>query len=316
MDTASTLLVVDDDRVTRMMLSLTLKQHGYDVQEADSGSRCLEIAMSREVDIVLLDAMLPDITGFQCCSMLHAHLQDRCPPILMVTGLEDETSVNLAFDVKAIDYVTKPINFAVLRHRIQRVLHERQLMQELEAANRKLRQMAQTDSLTQLANRGYFEQVLHLEWERLSRDQKPMGILLCDLDYFKQYNDTYGHLEGDRCLKDIAVILQTAVLRPSDLVARYGGEEFVVLLPQTSEPGIEVVAARIRYRLAKQAIPHKGSEVAQIVTCSLGGVLAIPQQDMSPDRLIAEADKALYEAKAKGRDQLVLRSVELQSELS
>lgn len=311
METASTLLVVDDDLVTRMMLTLTLKQHGYEVQEAESGSKCLEIVMNTTVDIVLLDAMLPDINGFQCCSMLHEHLQERCPPILMVTGLEDETSVNRAFEVNAIDYVTKPINFAVLRHRIQRVLRERQLMQDLEAVNRRLTQMAQTDSLTQLANRGFFEQALKEAWQQSTQKKQPIGILLCDLDYFKQYNDTYGHLEGDRCLKEIAVILQTAVLHPNDLVARYGGEEFVILLPDTDEPGIEVVAARIRYCLAERALPHRGSKVSEIVTCSLGGVLTTPRPGTNPEVLIAAADKALYEAKANGRDRLVLRSLRI-----
>lgn len=309
MESASKLLVVDDDRVTRKMLSLTLRQQGYDVQEAESGSKCLEIAMTASVDIVLLDAMLPDITGFQCCSMLHEHLKERCPPILMVTGLEDETSVNRAFQVKAIDYVTKPVNIAVLRHRVERVLRERRLMQDLEAANQKLTRMAQTDSLTKLANRGHFEAMLREKWSKLSQDQRPLGILLCDLDYFKQYNDTYGHLEGDRCLQEIAVILQTSVLRPSDLVARYGGEEFIILLPNTDKPGVEVVGARIRYCLAERALPHRGSEVSEVVTCSLGGALVIPRPEITPEHLIDEADKALYDAKAGGRDCIVLRSV-------
>lgn len=305
------ILVVDDDVDTRDYLCLSLAGQNFETLEAHTGQSCLSIAMNEAVDIVLLDAMLPDIDGFQCCEILHDRLQDNCPPVLIITGLSDETSVNRAFAAQATDFITKPVNLSVLYHRIRRVLRERQLLRELASTNSKLQQISRTDELTQLANRRYFMAMLEKEWRRLARERKLLSLLLCDLDSFKQFNDTYGHLEGDRCLQIFADVLQSCVERSTDIVARYGGEEFILLLPNTSLEGLEVIDQKIREGLSECAIPHRNSPVANYMTFSSGGVTTLPCPMVQPQQLIADADQALYEAKAKGRNCSIIKYCEL-----
>lgn len=305
MVTLPQVLVIDDDQDTRNLLAFALEQQNFDVITAATGVEGIATVMDKTVSVVLLDALLPDINGFECCQIMHQQLQQDCPPVLMITGLSDESSVNQAFNAKATDFITKPINLSVLCHRIKRVLRERQLFHELASTNRRLQQISHTDDLTNLANRRFFQAMLDQEWRRLTREQGPLGLLLCDLDSFKQFNDTYGHLEGDRCLQTFAEILQSCTERPADLVARYGGEEFVLLLPNISMDGVAALDHKIRKRLRACAIPHRNSAVDQIVTYSAGGVTLLPTATTRSDSLVDQADKALYRAKAAGRDRLV-----------
>lgn len=172
----------------------------------------------------------------------------------------------------------------------------------LEEANDRLHSLATLDGLTQVANRRQFDQCLDREWHRLSRDGESLSLILCDIDYFKFYNDTYGHLAGDRCLQKVAKALQQAVQRPADLLARYGGEEFAVILPNTKESGAIKVAENIRDRVNRLHLSHAGSQVSPWVTLSLGIATTIPTPDESPAELISKADRALYQAKQNGRD--------------
>jgi diguanylate cyclase (GGDEF)-like protein len=305
------ILVVDDEADTRGMLCVSLESEEFDILEAKTGFSCISTVMSEAVDIILLDAMLPDIDGFKCCEILHERLQENCPPVLIITGLSDEESVNRAFEAQATDFITKPVNLSVLHHRIKRVLRERQLFRELEKTNSKLQQISRTDELTQLSNRRYFMAALNREWRRLSRERKPLSLLLCDLDSFKQFNDTYGHLEGDRCLQLFSQILRSCVERSTDVVARYGGEEFILLLPNTSLEGLEAIDGKIRAALKECAIPHRNSPVDEYMTFSAGGTTTVPFPTADANKLIADADQALYEAKARGRNCAVLRYHEL-----
>jgi diguanylate cyclase (GGDEF)-like protein len=173
---------------------------------------------------------------------------------------------------------------------------------QLQQANQQLQRMATLDGLTQIANRRYFDQQLQQEWQRLLRNQKPLALILFDVDYFKRYNDYYGHQAGDACLIQIAQVATLALNRSTDLVARYGGEEFGVILPETTLQGAVVVAQRIQTRLRELALPHAQSEVSDIVSLSLGIADLIPESISSPEQLIMLADKALYQAKQQGRD--------------
>ncbi|MCC5606198.1 diguanylate cyclase [Nostoc sp. CHAB 5834] len=174
--------------------------------------------------------------------------------------------------------------------------------QKAEDANQKLEKLVNLDGLTQVANRRCFDGRLQAEWKRLAREQQPLSLILLDVDKFKSYNDYYGHLGGDDCLIRIAQTVQQTVYRPADLVARYGGEEFSVLLPNTDLAGSIKVAQNIQQAIHDQGIPHAQSDVKDIVTLSLGITCVIPTYDIKPDTLIASADKALYNAKQKGRD--------------
>ena len=181
-----------------------------------------------------------------------------------------------------------------------------ELHEQLELANQQLHHLANTDCLTQLANRRHFDHCIHEEWKRLKREKLPLSLILCDIDYFKKYNDFYGHPEGDVCLQRVAQAISSSVKRPVDLVARYGGEEFAVLLPNTDLPGVIQVAKRIQQTVAALKIPHLQSDFNQYVTLSLGITSLIPSLDVTPDQFIKRADQALYEAKAKGRNQYAI----------
>jgi diguanylate cyclase (GGDEF)-like protein len=181
-------------------------------------------------------------------------------------------------------------------------IQQSSLFEQLEAANQELQRLASIDGLTQLANRRRFDEYLFDEWRRLAREQRPLSLILCDIDYFKLYNDTYGHLAGDFCLQQVAGVLRQSVRRPPDLVARYGGEEFAMILPNTDARGAAFVAETVRQRVRGLRIPHVQSPVSDYVTLSLGVASTIPRLDSSAQRLIAVADEALYRAKAEGRD--------------
>jgi diguanylate cyclase (GGDEF)-like protein/PAS domain S-box-containing protein len=182
------------------------------------------------------------------------------------------------------------------------------LHRHLTQANEKLKRFAYLDGLTQVANRRRFEQYLHHEWRRLMREQTPLALIMADIDYFKAYNDIYGHQAGDECLRRVAGTLRSAIQRPADMVARYGGEEFAVVLPNTNLAGAETVAEKIRLMVRKQKIPHEGSPVSQIITLSLGVAAFCPHPLKAPDDLIQSADDALYRAKGEGRDRVVSSS--------
>jgi two-component system, cell cycle response regulator len=185
-------------------------------------------------------------------------------------------------------------------------IRQSQLCCRLQTANQKLQKLAILDGLTGIANRRYFDLVLDKEWQRLAREQQPLSLILCDIDYFKAYNDTYGHQEGDRCLQKVAQVLQQSTRRPADLVARYGGEEFALILPHTSAPGALFLAHTIVRQLTQTALPHCQSQVSNVVTLSIGIATKIPHSKQASSTIIETADNLLYKAKKAGRNQLAL----------
>ncbi|MTJ09836.1 diguanylate cyclase domain-containing protein [Anabaena sp. UHCC 0204] len=182
-------------------------------------------------------------------------------------------------------------------------IQQSQLYQKLDTAYQELQYLAHTDSLTQLANRRQFDQYITQEWWRLKREQKYLSLIMCDIDYFKPYNDCYGHPSGDVCLQKVAKILSEGIKRPADLVARYGGEEFAVILPDTNLEGAINVAQQIQQAITSFKIPHIQSPIEQYITLSMGVTSVIPNDNITSDDLITAADKALYTAKSNGRNQ-------------
>lgn len=300
------ILIAEDDRMTRAMISHILANDGYRVIEAEDGKACLAAYHKETPNLVLLDAMMPGINGFDCCGQIMKLPESAYTPILMITGLEDQTSVDWAFDVGASDYITKPIHWPVLRQRVRIQLERTQLYKQLEEANQKLTHLASIDELTQLPNRRVFSETLHREWRRMAREQSSLSLILADIDCFKAYNDTYGHLFGDNCLFQVASAISECVKRPADIPARYGGEEFAVILPNTPLAGAMHVAEEIRQSVHTLAIPHKNSLSSPHVTLSLGVASVIPDLQVmgSETLLILAADKALYQAKTEGRDRV------------
>ena len=185
-------------------------------------------------------------------------------------------------------------------------IQQSELCCQLQVANQKLQQLAILDGLTGVANRRYFDLVLDNEWQRLTREKQPLSLILCDIDHFKAYNDNYGHPQGDRCLQKVAKVLQKAIRRPADLVARYGGEEFAVILPNTNSQGALFVAKNISELLAKKQLPHCKSDISDCITCSIGVATQIPSLIHKAKVILESADRALYQAKKQGRNQIVL----------
>ena len=183
-------------------------------------------------------------------------------------------------------------------------IKQAELYQQLQAANLKLERLATLDELTQLANRRRFDQYLEMEWRRQAREQTPLSLILCDIDSFKSYNDTYGHPGGDECLRQVAGAIGDAINRPADLVARYGGEEFALILPNTAIQGAVMVAEHVQLKIAALQLPHAGSQVSQYVTVSLGVASMVPTSELVASILIAASDQALYQAKRLGRDRI------------
>jgi diguanylate cyclase (GGDEF)-like protein len=310
------ILIVDNEPFVRMQLRLSLEQEGYKIVEAEDGREALTVFKQQQPDIVLLDALMPGMDGFECCTQLQLLPNGQTTPVLMITGLDDQESVDQAFDVGAVDYVTKPVHWAVLRQRVKRLIQQSQLQQQqdqlqqqLEVANRDLQRLASTDGLTQVANRRCFDESLDQEHRRMMRSQfcgpgadpVSLSLILCDIDHFKLYNDTYGHQAGDLCLQQVAQTLSGVVNRPMDLVARYGGEEFVILLPETDEIGAVHVAEQICAQVRSLAIPHLRS-LQKYVTISAGVATVNPCMESQMAKLVTIADQALYQAKQEGRD--------------
>ncbi|MDZ8070939.1 MAG: PleD family two-component system response regulator [Nostoc sp. DedQUE08] len=304
-ESQSLVLIVDDEPFIRMILRHFLEREGYQIVEAQNGIEAINLFNQLHPDIVLLDAIMPDMDGFECCTQLELLDCNKHTPVLMITGLEDQESVDRAFAVGAMDFVTKPIHWPVLRQRVKRLIQQSQLQQKLETMNLELQRLVTIDGLTQVANRRRFEEYFSQEWQRLKREQRPLSLILCDVDFFKLYNDTYGHRVGDRCLQKIAQAIKDIIKRPGDLVARYGGEEFAVILPNTDTKGAIHVADQICHAVRALAIPHQNSQVSSHVTISVGFTTEIPQPDSDLEEMIAAADRALYQAKAAGRDRFV-----------
>ena len=299
------ILIAEDDRAIRNNIAQLLESEGYQVIETSNGEECLAAYQNMTPNLVLLDAMMPKMNGFDCCKKLKLLPGSAYTPILMITGLDDETSVNWAFDSGASDFITKPIRWTVLRQRVRVHLENNQLYQQLAKANKKLTQLASVDDLTKLANQRVFLKQLQAEWQRRETKRVNLSLILADVDHFKHYNETYGYLQGDQYLIQVANTIKQCLKHQTGLAARYGGEKFAVLLPQTTLESATKVAEEIRLSVKALSIPHQSTALSEPITISLGVTCADPSiQLIDPYILFQSADKALYQAKAKGRDQV------------
>jgi len=317
-----TILIVDDNPVNLRLAVDYLEARDFNVLVAQDGESGLQRAKYANPQIILLDVILPGTNGFEICRQLKSDAQTQNIPVIFMTALSDTEDKVKGFEVGAVDYVTKPIQQEELLARITTHLRVQALTQQLQKQNELLQQQAlklqaaskkaeaacgelqrlvNLDGLTEVANRRRFDQYLNGEW-RLAREKAPLCLILCDIDYFKNYNDFYGHQAGDVCLKQIAQALTQIAKRPADLVARYGGEEFAVILPNTSVEGAVQVAKLIRSAIEQLKIPHAKSHVSNVVTASLGISSQVPQSQGHVEALITAADRALYAAKKQGRN--------------
>ncbi|WP_019590681.1 diguanylate cyclase [Thioalkalivibrio sp. ALE20] len=290
------ILVVDDEPANIELLAGIFEDE-HEVLFATNGHKALDLAASARPDVILLDVMMPGTDGFQVCEWLKSERATASIPVIFITGVGDTEGEARGLELGAVDYVNKPINPPVVKLRVQHQI-------ELKRARDQLTRMAVTDGLTGLANRRQFEETLEGENARLARSGGELSIILLDIDYFKPFNDTLGHVRGDDCLREVARVLDASVSRSADLAARYGGEEFACILPDTALAEAVTVAERVRVAITELAIPHPASEVADRVTASLGVASLQCQPRRSALRVVARADEQLYRAKAEGRNRV------------
>lgn len=290
----SSILIVDDDIHLIRMMSQILKDFGR-VLFATSGEKALEIAKEQKPDLILLDVEMTPMDGYEVCRRLKQdEACSNCAIIFMTANVGMDVEI-ACLDAGAVDFIAKPLNPPVVQARVRTHLR----LQHNSAA---LESLAQHDAMTGLYNRGYFNQAIESEYRRLQRHQLPLGIALVDIDYFKNYNDSYGHLAGDATLTAVAQALELATKRPGELVARYGGEEFVVLLPQVDKTVLLQYGLMLCETVRALQIPHAASTCSHHITISVGLSLAIPSHDSSPGALLEQTDRALYQAKKNGRN--------------
>lgn len=316
------ILIVDDAREIRMLLETYLEKAGHDnINFAASGEELFAIIddynlNEGELDLILLDIVLPDGNGVEICRKLKMEPCFKDIPIIMVTGRDDDSTLEEAFAAGAMDYIKKPISRVELLARVSSALKVRKEIKErnarekelqettrkLKEANKELEKMASLDGLTGLANRRLFDDLLEKEWKRARREGHQLGLIMVDIDHFKYYNDAYGHQAGDECLKKVAGKMSELLYRPGDTAARYGGEEFAAILPEADREGVGEVAERIRQGIKDLELEHKDSPVSSYVTVSLGAAYTESCQEAAAENLVEAADQALYSAKEDGRD--------------
>lgn len=288
-------LVIDDQPTNIQLLYALLSEH-YDVQMATSGEAAMQLVHESPPDLVLLDIQMPGVSGVEVCARLKASSLTADIPIIFVTAQSTPDEEARCFKIGAVDFVAKPFNPEVVQARI--ATHVR-LKQQTDL----LRSLSRTDGLTGLTNRRHFDTSLDAEWRRCRRNGSPLAAIMIDVDYFKAYNDHYGHQQGDACLRQVAQELAKHLDRSHDVLARYGGEEFVCLLPECDGAGALSKAEAMRSAVEALSLAHERA-AAGCVTISAGIHGLMPTDALAPASLVELADQRLYEAKTLGRNRV------------
>ena len=312
------ILIAEDDEGINSMVSLTLRMQGYDVLQARDGAQTLEMASTQIPDLILMDVMMPQLSGYDVARALHEHPETESIPIIFVTA-KQELEDRLQGLTMAVDYVCKPFVMPELLARIAAALRTRQLHDELKVSNEKLARLAITDELTGLCNRRGFLKQLEEELWRARRFRYSLAILMFDLDHFKGVNDTWGHAQGDKVLQEFAGILSRSSRR-IDTVGRFGGEEFTALLPATNAEGAFTVAEKIRIatqELEINMVANKPANLDHLKVTVSGGAAILGEIDDAEEEtthlahtLVQIADRCLYRAKDAGRNCIVVETID------
>jgi len=292
-----TILIADDEKMNVEILG-TILSPIYNLLISRNGTRALELAKENSPDLILLDVLMPDMTGFEVIRALKVSDITSKIPVIFITGLTSAEDEEKGFLLGAVDYITKPFKKAIVKARVNTHIKIVDQMRMIES-------IGLIDPLTKIPNRRSFENRLVVEWNRAVRERTPISILVMDIDKFKTYNDTYGHQQGDVALKAFADTSSKTLQRAVDFIARWGGEEFVILLPGTDVEGASSIAERVRKNIEAKLIPaDEGAETR--ITVSIGVNSATPGMETSTDDFIKKADQALYKAKETGRNKFVI----------
>jgi diguanylate cyclase (GGDEF)-like protein len=295
------LLIVDDEKMNLMVLNQILSSE-YTVYTAKTGAEALSRAERLTPDLILLDIMLPDMSGFEVIRKLKASPLAAPSPVIFITGLNSVDDEEKGLHMGAVDYITKPFNNTIVKVRVRTHI---QLLQNL----RTIEKVGLLDPLTELPNRRNFDKRMEVEFKRAARDKKTISFMMIDIDHFKKYNDTYGHLQGDALLKAVAKRMASEAKRPADMTVRLGGEEFGMLLPDTPLESAVMVAERARASIKSLTVPTMDNKKDTSVTVSIGVASVVPKKESTISELISAADKCLYDAKNSGRDKVRSQSI-------
>jgi diguanylate cyclase (GGDEF)-like protein len=294
--TRHTILLVDDAAANLEAMNAVLGQD-YDLIFATTGPEAIDLAREQLPDLILLDVMLPGMNGYQVCRKLKDDDRTRGIPVIFITSMDHEEDEAAGLDAGAIDYLAKPIRASIVKARVRNHL-------ELKRARDLLEGLSITDTLTGLANRRQFDAVLEAETRRAIRGMNHVGLLMCDLDRFKAYNDYYGHPAGDWCLAEVGKVFRDVFRRAGDLAARYGGEEFAVILPGATPPDAWMMGEKIRQAVEARRLPHQRGGAGPWVTMSVGAASMLVTAESSTQWLLQRADVALYASKKAGRNRV------------
>ncbi len=305
-------LLVEDQPALRMHLAHQLADLGHQVIEADNAQSALSQFHEHQPDLVLLDVILPEQDGYWLARQIRRQEGSRWTPIIFLSAMTHENDLQQGIDAGGDDYLTKPVSPVVLRSKLlamQRLLYMRNQLaratEDLRTANYRLTHLSSHDELTGLGNRRGLNERLNQYIGQARREKQPLSMIMCDVDHFKRYNDSLGHVEGDRCLQHLAAVLTQSCRRPLDYPARYGGEEFAILLPNTPAEGAATFAMTLLRQLNAQAVEHPDSPLGPYLTISGGVSTCIPDEQTTAQTLIRAADDSLYAAKTRGRNRFV-----------
>lgn len=312
-------LLVDDQQIVYEAIRRMLEsENSLELHYCSDPKKAVDLAVEIKPTTILQDLVMPDIDGMTLVRFYRNHPILNNTPVIVLSSKEDPKDKSEAFSNGASDYLVKLPDKIELIARIhahsrsylaqlqrdEAFRELRELQKELEAKNAELQRLSAIDGLTGIPNRRSFDEYIEKEWGRAVREETCLSLLLIDIDFFKKYNDGYGHQGGDDCLQKVAAALAGTMRRASDMVARYGGEEFAVVLPNTDLEGAMVIAEELRQSVEKLALKHEFSDAGDIVSISLGAAGIPPQCGDDPASLIALADEALYGAKAAGRNRV------------
>jgi diguanylate cyclase (GGDEF)-like protein len=294
----SRILIIDDLPIGLAPLTLILEKEGHEVIFYENTYNVLEVVKEIEPDLIILDVILPQMSGIEICRELKMFPHTQKIPVLFITAKEDRETELEALRVGGADYITKPIHPIVAKERIYIHLKISYLQKELY-------KLSETDALTGLFNRRHLMETLEWEWNLGELSQSNIALILMDIDHFKAYNDYYGHGEGDECLKCVSDTIREALLSSMSegyIFGRYGGEEFMLLIPEASFEQLEEISQIILDRVRSMKLPHLKSPTSSYVSISLGGGCLMPQSGISKEILFKQVDDNLYLSKRKGRD--------------
>lgn len=292
---SAVILIVDDQPINLEVLGSHL-QDKYKIFKVNSGQLALEFCHKHMPDLIIMDVQMPDMDGLTACKIIKSSSELKSIPVLFATSLSSGSDQTACWEAGASDFIVKPITPETLINRVKAHL-------SFKFQTDLLKELAFLDGLTGLYNRRFFDDYIHQQVGLANRNQKSLSILLLDLDFFKGYNDQYGHLKGDDCLKVIAKAVRKTIKRPTDLVARFGGEEFICVLPGANLKGAKLVADKILKSVNELKLSHPNSP-HKICTLSIG-ISMMSGECETACELIESADKHLYTAKQKGRNCVV-----------